>query len=93
MFVMDEGSATATVLRELDDNRYLIQLDPPRPIPSADKSPAGVAIADQAAAIQREMDAMGIDLQEPFVAEGISSNSLARKKIRSISTIDGWLNA
>jgi hypothetical protein len=60
----EETSQTATLLRDLGENNYLIQLDPKDPATRARVQ----AVRDQVDAARREASLLGVDLREPFVA-------------------------
>ena len=71
--LLSEGEATATVLRDVGDGRYLVQLDPRGPTRStraerdaaveADLLASGMTAAEVAALME-------IDVQEPFEVDG-----------------------
>ena len=60
----EETSQTATLLRDLGENNYLIQLDPKDPATRARVQ----AVRDQVDAARSEASLLGVDLREPFVA-------------------------
>jgi hypothetical protein len=70
---LDAGEAIpATVLREQQNGRYVIQLDPRQPRASRPSDlPAGaLAPLDRSDTALRDVDALGIDPQDPFEVPG-----------------------
>ncbi len=61
----DETAVSGTVLREVSDGRYLIQLDPSGPVDAPRQ-----ARRDQLAALVAQHGASDLDSQEPFEVDG-----------------------
>ena len=65
--VLIQDAVTGTVLRELPDNCYLVQLDPDAPRDMTGATPAQIAMRDQLDALVADA---GSDVQEPMEFTG-----------------------